>query len=563
MPNDLEYVVTGALLQCNQGTIPTPFQGTSNCHITISGSMVTTEMDMAPMANIKPFGICQMLSKTNPVPCMPVPTVWQDTYPVKVKGGKTLLFRSCMNCVVGGKMEFMTSGQVPLSPEDQAQLDALTAEAEEEVEQAKKDADAVGESGFFEGMIPIWGSGRDLINAVQTGDVLGGALAVGFLVWDVASIAAGVVSFGAGTALMQGAKGVLRGGVKSALKQGSKAVGKQLAKKILSAKNLAKAIGKNADSFAKAAKICVTTACFPAGTPVAVKDGYRNIEEIQAGDKVWSFNPDTGETALKEVVSTIQNEVDMLIQLNIGNEIIRSSRHHPFYSEGGWKDAGMLEPGDVLQTKDGEEITVTGIDYEIDFDLPEDTIQDVEAMNAMSEEELDAKRKTFKVFNFEVNDWHTYFVGSLMALVHNVCLLALAKAGVKYAKNILNGQMFDKAMSKVYTYSQMHLANGKVLDALIPGKEIISHKFTQLSDITLDTAKKYIDEIEKKYADQMTNSSKLTEQVSTQDLAKVLEIPPQAKEIPADVLKHASDNDVVIREISGDALEIFNKTKFW
>ena len=96
----------------------------------------------------------------------------------------------------------------------------------------------------------------------------------------------------------------------------------------------------------------------------------------------------------------------------------------------------------------------------------------------MTEEELDAKRKTFKVFNFEVSDWHTYFVGSLMALVHNVCLLALAKAGVKYAKNILNGQMFDKAMSKAYTYSQMHLANGKVLDDLIPGKEIISHKFT-------------------------------------------------------------------------------------
>ena len=348
MPNDLEYVVTGALLQCNQGTIPTPFQGTSNCHITISGSMVTTEMDMTPMANIKPFGICQMLSKTNPVPCMPVPTAWQNTYPVKVKGGKTLLFKSCMNCGVGGKMEFMTSGQVPLSPEDQAQLDALTAEAEEEVEQSKKDADAVGESGFFEGMIPIWGSGRDLINAVQTGDMLGGALAVGFLVWDVASIAAGVVSFGAGTALMQGAKGALRGGIKSALKQGTKAVGKQLTKKILNAKNLAKAIGKNADSFAKAAKICVTTACFPAGTPVAVEHGYKNIEDIQAGDKVWSFNPDTGEKALKEVVSTIQNEVDMLIQLNIGNEIIRSSMHHPFYSKGEWKDAGMLEPGDVL-----------------------------------------------------------------------------------------------------------------------------------------------------------------------------------------------------------------------
>ena len=562
MPNDLEYVVSGALLQCNQGTLPTPFQGTSNTHITISGSIVATEMDKVTGANIKPFGICQMLSKSNPVPCVPAPTLWQNTYPVKVKGGKTLLYKSCINCTVGGKIEFMTSGQVPLSPEDQTKLDALSKESEEEVQKANKDADAVGESGFFEGMIPLWGSGRDLINSVQTGDVLGGILAVGFLAWDVVSIVVGIASFGAGTVAMQGMKGALRGGIKSILKQGVKAVEKQISKKILNAKLLAKAIGKNADSFSKATKFCITTACFPAGTPISVEHGFKNIEDIKTGDKVWAFNTETSETALKKVITTMENEVDMLIQLKVGEEIIRSSMHHPFYSDDNWKDAGMLEAGDVLQNKNGGEIVVESIDYEIDFDLPVEVIQDVEAMNAMGEEELDAKRKTFKVFNFEVSDWHTYFVGSLMVLVHNVCLLALAKAGVKYAMNIINGQMFDKAMSKVYTYSQMHLANGKILDALIPGKEIISHKFTQLADIKFNTVKKYIDEIEKKYANQMTNSTKLSEQVSTQDLAKVLEIPPQAKEIPAEVLKYAKDVDVTIREISGKALEIFNETKF-
>lgn len=149
--------------------------------------------------------------------------------------------------------------------------------------------------------------------------------------------------------------------------------------------------------------------------------------------------------------------------------------------------------------------------------------------------------------------------------MHNahVCLTGLAKAGVQYAKNILNGQLFDKAMREAYSYAQVHLANGKVLDALIPGKEIISHKFTQLSNVTFNTAKSYIDEIGKKYADQMTNSTKLAEQVSTTDLKKILEIPPQAKGIPADVAKYADEALVEIREVSGKALEEFNNMKFW
>ena len=312
----------------------------------------------------------------------------------------------------------------------------------------------------------------------------------------------------------------------------------------------------------KASKICVTTACFPAGTPVAVEQGYKNIEDIQAGDKVWSFNPDTGETTLKEVLSTKENEVDMLIQLNIGKEIIRSSMHHPFYSEGNWKDAGMLEPGDVLQNKDGEEIVVESIDYEIDFDLPEETIQDVEAMNAMTEEELDAKRKTFKVFNFEVSDWHTYFVGSLMALVHNVCLYILARQGVQYAQNILKGIKFNKIMQARITdgVHELWLKGMKArLDTLIPGKFIISRKATQLAEVTFDTSKKYIDELTKKYKSGKKNQN--TERAGADALKGkyVLQVPKQNSPIPEAVKAYAKKHRVLI-DIVEDAVSYTHLT---
>ena len=93
--------------------------------------------------------------------------------------------------------------------------------------------------------------------------------------------------------------------------------------------------------------------------------------------------------------------------------------------------------------------------------------------------------------------------------------------------------------------------------------ELISHKFTQLADIKLETAKSYIDEIGRKYVNQMTNSKKLEDQVSTEKLKHVLEIPPQAKGIPEEALKYADRMKVEIREISGEALEQFNNMKFW
>src|SRR5690606_23400112 len=298
----------------------------------------------------KPFGICMKLTKSAPVPCVPAPTMWKDTYPVKVKGGKTLLFKSCMNCGVGGKMEFVTSGQVPLPPDAQAELEAMQEESEEQLEAAKKEEESVGEAGFFESMIPIWGSGRDLIHAAQTGDGWGVALNAGFLLWDVASIAVGVVTFGGGTALMQAGKAAVKGGIKATAKRGGKALAKQAAKQLAKGKALAKNIGKSVDDFAKATgKVCVF-ACFPAGTPVATKDGLRPIEEIKMGDWVYAYKEETGETALRQVLGTVQREVDAIVEISLGEEKIRTTPEHPFYINGQWKAAGELEVGEMVTT---------------------------------------------------------------------------------------------------------------------------------------------------------------------------------------------------------------------
>lgn len=77
--------------------------------------------------------------------------------------------------------------------------------------------------------------------------------------------------------------------------------------------------------------------------------------------------------------------------------IISATPSHPFYVyKFGWTLAGSLKAGDVLILINGELVTVEWVQHEI-LESP------------------------IKVYNFEVEDFHTYFVGECGALVHNKC----------------------------------------------------------------------------------------------------------------------------------------------
>ncbi|RZK26550.1 MAG: DUF4280 domain-containing protein, partial [Hymenobacter sp.] len=327
MANPLEYVITGALLQCSQGTVPMPFKTLPRTS-KIAGLLAGNALDKAPIVNIPSFVICQKqteLAGGTPVPCAPAPTTWQDTYPAKVGGADTLLFRSCITCPLGqGKIEFLTSGQLPIPPELSQQIKETKQAAADVLEQAEKEKNSVGEAGLLEGAIPIWGSGRDMIHSIQTGDGWGTALNAGFLVWDAASVVAGVFSFGTATVAMAGAKAGVRGLVKAGVHVAANAAKKEMmevAAKALALKNGLKALkpfGK------KAAQECVT-ACFPAGTLVAVADDHCAIEDLRVGDLVWAWEDTGGNLALKPIIAIHQHQADALVALHAGSEVIQAT----------------------------------------------------------------------------------------------------------------------------------------------------------------------------------------------------------------------------------------------
>jgi len=119
--------------------------------------------------------------------------------------------------------------------------------------------------------------------------------------------------------------------------------------------------------------------CFPAGTKITMADGsYKNIEDINVGDKVLSYNVENKEfTSWK--VKVLERPIVRVY--NINNGLIKTSRDHPFYikKQDGRTGWGAIEPlqnafripgeilkievGDQLFTSDGKWITVTDIEY--------------------------------------------------------------------------------------------------------------------------------------------------------------------------------------------------------
>lgn len=139
-------------------------------------------------------------------------------------------------------------------------------------------------------------------------------------------------------------------------------------------------------------------ACFVAGTPVETRDGLRAIDRLAIGDQVLSRHEETGEIAYRTVVRTIVIDDKQIYRLVVadpaGNrETIRTTDEHPFWiADHGWVRAADLREGDPLLAPSGDDRVVVSL---------------------VEEEVLET------VYNIEVDEFHTYFVGVSRVFVHN------------------------------------------------------------------------------------------------------------------------------------------------
>jgi hypothetical protein len=156
----------------------------------------------------------------------------------------------------------------------------------------------------------------------------------------------------------------------------------------------------------------------------------------------------------------MENEANALIKITSGSETIHATPEHPFWVgesiDGSWKNADELTLDDELWLLDKRNKSIFSLD-------------------------LEPQNQPVKVYNFEVAEWHNYFVGMWMMLVHNApaCLAKVLREiaeGKKKLRLIMLGKtpgkksktgrkVFERMIKEVPPKARIKLGQKEFLDS--------------------------------------------------------------------------------------------------
>ena len=235
---------------------------------------------------------------------------------------------------------------------------------------------------------------------------------------------------GAIMGLVSGGMGAIAGKLLSKLNicgKMSKLAGRAICPGVQFATNIAVGVASGAatDAVSELVTPEVDTPCFVEGTPILVKGdngelAEKPVEEVKAGDYVYSRDEATGEQGYKQVTRTFVKQTDVLVHLafrRLGSRTrgfagvagqdggdadkgdglcsLTGTPEHPFWSltRKNWVGLGELRKGEIILLADGEAV-----------------------VKYSRNEHLDTPTT---VYNVEVEGWHTYFACD--SWVHNAC----------------------------------------------------------------------------------------------------------------------------------------------
>jgi Flp pilus assembly pilin Flp len=192
--------------------------------------------------------------------------------------------------------------------------------------------------------------------------------------------------------------------------------------------------------------------CFVAGTLVWTAAGTQPIESISVGAEVLTRAEDEGPATWRRVTRTLVNTSGSLVRLVVANDdgdeetLTLTPGHLLRLAAGEWHPAATLTPGrDQLLDSDGRPLEVRSAES-----LPD----------------------RVPVYNLEVDELHTYFVGRLGVWVHNVDPLSVAIPGERpkripgLPQDTLNA-LIDQLESQDWRSGLFIFANGANRDDLL------------------------------------------------------------------------------------------------
>jgi intein/homing endonuclease len=246
-----------------------------------------------------------------------------------------------------------------------------------------------------------------------------------------------------------------------------------------------------------------TRTCFVAGTlvarvsPITLKEELVPIEQIKVGDKVYSFNEKTHSKEVKPVTELFYHEVELLFRITLEDgSLIETTWNHPFYvtdatdkskthHTGGWVEAKNLKSGDRLLLSNGSIVVI-------------DSVVESPLSNPVA------------VYNFEVEDNHSYFVGDDGVLVHNYIDLAIEAVSIS-----LDIMDFKESYDKGDKWGMAMAGGSLIIDGIaaavpfVPGGVGIARKAGKkvVGEVVEQTTKKGVKEGGEEFAEEIAEEA--------------------------------------------------------
>ena len=151
-----------------------------------------------------------------------------------------------------------------------------------------------------------------------------------------------------------------------------------------------------------------TGGCFLEGTPVLTKEGYKDIDKIEVGDYVLSYNLETNKAEYKQISYkfVFEDKDEELYTLDIDGTLLKVTSHHRFYVSNNRTLIGNLDIFD--------KVYIAAEDLKVG-DVLVDSNGYLHRVNKITHEPI---KET--VYNLQVEDNHSYYVGENNILVHNM-----------------------------------------------------------------------------------------------------------------------------------------------
>ena len=135
----------------------------------------------------------------------------------------------------------------------------------------------------------------------------------------------------------------------------------------------------------------VASTCFLAGTKVTMKGGFKNIEDINVGDYVLSYNEKKRKNVFSKVLYVFNHSEELTNGYLVINNKIRVTPNHRVMLNGVWQEIGNAEVGDYLYDSNYSEVEI---------------------------ENISRVYANVRTYNLEVENTHIYYAEDV--LVHNL-----------------------------------------------------------------------------------------------------------------------------------------------